>query len=49
MADSSIVKTVNSQDRESIETPQSLADVCNTAVRKPVGNVYAASQNSNGG
>lgn len=39
MAVSSIVKTVNSQDRVSIDTFHILADVCNTAVRKPVGKV----------
>lgn len=49
MAVSSIVKTVNSQDRVSIDTFHILADVCNTAVRKPVGKVYAASQNRIGG
>lgn len=49
IADSSVVKTVNSHDNESIDTFQSLAEVCSTAVRNPVGNVYAASQKSNGG
>lgn len=49
MADSSVEKTVNSHDNESIDTFQSLAEVCSTAVRNPVGNVYAASQKSNGG
>lgn len=49
IVESSIEKTVNSQERESMDTFQSLAEVCKTAVRKPVGNVYAANQNSKGG
>ena len=45
---SSTVETVNSHDNVSTEMLFCLADVCNTAVKNPVGNVNPESQNMTG-
>ena len=49
MLESSTVITLNSQDSVSTDTLLSRADVCNTAVRKPVGKVKPESQKIDGG
>ena len=46
---SSTVMTLNSQDRLSTETLLRRAEVCSTAVRKPVGNVKPDIQKIDGG